>query len=129
MVDLDATLGEKLFEVPVGQPVPQVPAHRQQDHLGRETESSEPRGHPHRRSRTASALHRATLTATVRSVNATEPSIGIGRTHTGTRVIVLSQDLDIRVIDAATGELLRELILDTSKRTKALDARQAPHAK
>jgi transposase InsO family protein len=43
-------------------------------------------------------------------------SIGIGRTHTGTRVIVLAQDLDIRVIDAATGELLRELILDTSKR-------------
>ena len=43
-------------------------------------------------------------------------SIGIGRTHTGTRVIVLSQDLDIRIIDAATGELLRELILDTSKR-------------
>lgn len=43
-------------------------------------------------------------------------SIGIGRTHTGTRVIVLSQDLDIRVIDAATGELLRELALDTSKR-------------
>ncbi len=43
-------------------------------------------------------------------------SIGIGRTHTGTRVIVLSQDLDIRVIDAATGELLRELVLDTTKR-------------
>lgn len=43
-------------------------------------------------------------------------SIGIGRTHTGTRVIALSQDLDIRIIDAATGELLRELTLDTSKR-------------
>lgn len=43
-------------------------------------------------------------------------SIGIGRTHTGTRVIVLSQDLEIRIIDATTGELLRELILDTSKR-------------
>ncbi len=43
-------------------------------------------------------------------------SIGIGRTHTGTRVIVLAQDLDIRIIDAATGELIRELILDTSKR-------------
>jgi transposase InsO family protein len=43
-------------------------------------------------------------------------SIGIGRTHTGTRVIVLSQDLDIRIIDAATGELLRELVLDTSNR-------------
>ena len=63
-----------LFEVPVGQPVPQVPAHRQQDHLGRETEPVEPRRHPHRRPRTASALHRATLTATVRSVNATEPA-------------------------------------------------------
>ena len=43
-------------------------------------------------------------------------SIGIGRTHTGTRVIVLVQDLDIRIIDAATGELLRELTLDTSQR-------------
>jgi hypothetical protein len=43
-------------------------------------------------------------------------SIGIGRTHARTRVIVLVQDLDIRVIDAATGELLRELVLDPSKR-------------
>lgn len=43
-------------------------------------------------------------------------SIGIGRTHTGTRVIVLAQDLEIRVIDAVTGELIRELVLDTSKR-------------
>ncbi|MEQ4210137.1 hypothetical protein [Actinopolymorpha sp. B9G3] len=29
---------------------------------------------------------------------------------------MLVQDLDIRIIDAATGELLRELVLDTSKR-------------
>jgi transposase InsO family protein len=43
-------------------------------------------------------------------------SIGIGRTHARTRVLVLAQDLDIRIIDAATGELLRELTLDTSKR-------------
>ncbi|ADU49146.1 IS481 family transposase [Intrasporangium calvum] len=43
-------------------------------------------------------------------------SIGIGRTHAGTRVIVLAHDLDIRIIDAATGELLRELVLDTTKR-------------
>lgn len=43
-------------------------------------------------------------------------SIGIGRTHTGTRVIILSQDLEIRIIDAATGELLRELVLDPSQR-------------
>jgi len=43
-------------------------------------------------------------------------SIGIGRTHARTRVTILIQDLDIRIIDAATGELLRELTLDTTKR-------------
>ena len=43
-------------------------------------------------------------------------SIGIGRTHARTRVTIVVQDLDIRIIDAATGELLRELTLDTSKR-------------
>lgn len=43
-------------------------------------------------------------------------SIGIGRTHARTRVLVLVQDLNIRIVDAATGELLRELTLDTSKR-------------
>ena len=35
--------------------------------------------------------------------------IGIGRTHARTRVLILVHDLDIRIIDAATGELLREL--------------------
>jgi transposase InsO family protein len=43
-------------------------------------------------------------------------SIGIGRTHARTRVILLAQDLDIRIINAATGELLRELVLDPSNR-------------
>jgi hypothetical protein len=61
-------------EVPVGQPVAELPAHRQQDHLGRESESSEARRHPHRWPRTASALHQATLTATLRCVNATVPA-------------------------------------------------------
>jgi len=43
-------------------------------------------------------------------------SIGIGRTHARTRVLILVHDLEIRIIDAATGELLRELVLDTTKR-------------
>jgi hypothetical protein len=43
-------------------------------------------------------------------------SIGIGRTHSRTRVLVLVHDPDIRIIDAATGELLRELTLNTTKR-------------
>jgi len=41
--------------------------------------------------------------------------IGIGRTHAGTHVLLLVQDLHIRVIDAATGELLRELLLDPTR--------------
>jgi hypothetical protein len=41
--------------------------------------------------------------------------IGIGRTHGGTRVLLLIQDLHIRVVNAATGELLRELVLDPSR--------------
>jgi transposase InsO family protein len=41
--------------------------------------------------------------------------IGIGRTHARTRVLLLARDLDIRIINAATGELLRQLTLDTSR--------------
>jgi transposase InsO family protein len=41
--------------------------------------------------------------------------IGIGRTHARTHVLLLVQDLDIRVINAATGELLRELVLDPTR--------------
>jgi transposase InsO family protein len=41
--------------------------------------------------------------------------IGIGRAHARTRVLMLVRDLDIRVINAATGELLRELTLDPSR--------------
>jgi hypothetical protein len=38
--------------------------------------------------------------------------IGVGRTYTGTRVLVLVQDLNIRIIHATTGELLRKLTLN-----------------
>jgi transposase InsO family protein len=41
--------------------------------------------------------------------------IGIGRTHAGTHVLLLVRDLDIRIIDAATGELLRQLTLDPAR--------------
>jgi transposase InsO family protein len=41
--------------------------------------------------------------------------IGVGRTHAGTHVLILIRDLDIRIINAATGELLRDLILDPSR--------------
>lgn len=73
VVDLDATLGEQLLQIPVGQPVAQVPAHRQQDHFRWETEPGEPRRHLNSRSRTRIAFHRATLAFPVSSVNATAP--------------------------------------------------------
>jgi len=41
--------------------------------------------------------------------------IGIGRTHARTPVIMLIQDLHIRIVHALTGELLRELTLDPNK--------------
>ena len=41
--------------------------------------------------------------------------IGIGRTHKGTHVILLAQDLEVRVVNAVTGELLRQLSIDTTK--------------
>ena len=43
-------------------------------------------------------------------------SIGIGRTHARTHVIVLVQNLNIRIDDAATGELLHGLVLDPTQR-------------
>jgi transposase InsO family protein len=41
--------------------------------------------------------------------------IGVGRTYAGTYVILLVHDLAVRVVHAATGELLRELTIDPRK--------------
>ena len=38
--------------------------------------------------------------------------LGIGRTYAGTYVLLLVQDLHVRVVHAATGQLLRELTID-----------------
>ena len=40
--------------------------------------------------------------------------IGIGRAHAGTRVLLLVDDLDVRVV-TEEGELLRHLTLDPTK--------------
>jgi transposase InsO family protein len=41
--------------------------------------------------------------------------IGIGRTHARTHIIMLVNDLHVRIVNATTGELLRELILDPTR--------------
>ena len=40
---------------------------------------------------------------------------GVGRTHRGTHTKLLTHDLEVKVIDAATGEILRECTIDVAK--------------
>ena len=55
--------------------------------------------------------------------------IGVGRTYSGTRVLILIQDLNIKIINAATGELLRELTLDPTKDYQPTGAPKGPKRK
>ncbi|HKY66989.1 MAG TPA: IS481 family transposase, partial [Acidimicrobiales bacterium] len=41
--------------------------------------------------------------------------IGIGRAHAGKTILALIDNLDIRVIDTTTGEVLRHLTLDPTR--------------
>jgi transposase InsO family protein len=52
--------------------------------------------------------------------------IGIGRIHAGTPVLLLAQDLHIRIINAATGEQLRELTLDPTRNYQPTGAPKGP---
>jgi transposase InsO family protein len=52
--------------------------------------------------------------------------IGIGRAHTGTPVIALIDDLDIRIINTQTGELLRRLTLDTTRNYQPQPKQEKP---
>jgi transposase InsO family protein len=52
--------------------------------------------------------------------------IGIGRTHARTPVILLVHDLHVRVINAATGELLRDLIVDPTRDYQPSGAPKGP---
>jgi hypothetical protein len=62
-------------------------------------------------------------------VNGRLHHIGIGRTHARTHVILLAQDLHVRVVNAATGELLRELTLDPTKDYQPTGAPKGPTRK
>jgi hypothetical protein len=59
--------------------------------------------------------------------------IGVGRTYAGTHILLLAQDRNIRVIDAATGELLRQLTLDPARNyqptRRSPGPKQAPRPK
>ncbi|MFF0338353.1 hypothetical protein [Kribbella sp. NPDC004875] len=72
------------------------------------TPSGDRTGEVHHRVRTDRIDHTGVVTL---RVNGRLHHIGIGRTH----VLILVHDLQIRVVDAATGELLRELTLDPDR--------------
>jgi transposase InsO family protein len=48
-------------------------------------------------------------------VNGKLHHIGVGRTHAQTHVILLIQDLNVRIVNAITGELLRDLQIDPTR--------------
>lgn len=48
-------------------------------------------------------------------VNGRLHHISIGRAHARTRVLMLIHDLNVRIINAATGELIRELTIDPTR--------------
>jgi transposase InsO family protein len=60
-------------------------------------------------------------------VNGRLHHIGIGRTHARTPVILLVQDLDVRIVDATTGELLRELTIDPRRDYQPTGRPPGPH--
>jgi transposase InsO family protein len=55
--------------------------------------------------------------------------IGVGRIHYRTRVLILAQDLNIRIINAATGELLRDFTLDPTRDYQPTGAPKGPTRK
>jgi hypothetical protein len=55
--------------------------------------------------------------------------IGVGRTYAGTSILLIIQDLNIRIINAATGELLRELTLDPARDYQPTRAPKGPARK
>ena len=62
-------------------------------------------------------------------VNGRLHHIGVGRIHYRTRVLILAQDFNIRIINAATGELLRDFTLDPSRDYQPTGAPKGPTRK
>ena len=52
--------------------------------------------------------------------------IGLGAAHHGTRAIVLVHDLEVRVVHATTGELIRKLTIDPTKDYQPLGIKPGP---
>lgn len=69
---------------------------------------------PHSHDRVRTDIIDTGGTITLR-VNGKLHHIGIGRTHARTRVLILAHDLHVTIINAITGEILRELTIDPTR--------------
>ena len=87
--------------------------------------SSEPADRTHNRVRTDRVDQAGAVTL---RVNGRLHHIGIGRHHYRTRVLILAQD-HITVIDAATGEVLRDFTLDPTRDYQPTGAPKGPKRK
>jgi len=76
------------------------------------TPSTDRTGDTHDRVRTDKVGYNGTVTLRVAG---RLRHIGIGRTHAGTDILLLIQDLHVRIIHAATGEILRELTINPAR--------------
>lgn len=59
-------------------------------------------------------------------VNGSMHHIGIGRTHARTHVLMLIHDLHVRIVNATTGELLRDLQLDPNRNYQPQEKQETP---
>lgn len=73
-------------------------------------------GEPTDRTHTRCGPTRSTTARSPSDAAGPSTPIGIGRRHNGTPVRALVHDLEITIIDATTGELLRQLTLDPTRR-------------
>jgi transposase InsO family protein len=62
-------------------------------------------------------------------VNGRLHHIGTGHEHARTPVLMLVQDLHVRIINAATGELIRELVIDPARNYQPLGRPPGPQPK
>ena len=62
-------------------------------------------------------------------VNGRLHHIGVGRIHYRTRVLILAQDHNIKIINAATGEVLRDFTLDPTRDYQPTGAPKGPTRK
>ncbi|GAB6987948.1 hypothetical protein [Nocardioides pyridinolyticus] len=53
--------------------------------------------------------------------------IGIGYAHRRTRVLKIVDDLHVRIVDAATGELIRDLLIDPARDYQPLGRTPGPN--